>query len=123
MEQKEALERLKIILGNMQDGYLLALANNAPKDTQHELNMESLEMAISALKKRQSYLRLINKYQQRQKNQSEELARLNSYRTPKKPTKVGNEEFLYISRCGTCGEILGWCQYCPSCGQRIDWGE
>lgn len=93
-----------------------------PDCLENNLRIEAIDIAITALKKRPSYLRLINRYQKKQKNQSEELKRLNSYRTPMKPEWICafNDDFG-VYRCGRCSEPLANFTYCPNCGQAILW--
>lgn len=45
---------------------------------------------------------------------------------PKKPfiTKFGNgAEIINCGKCYMCSHITRTVDYCPNCGQRIDWGE
>lgn len=38
---------------------------------------------------------------------------------PKKPT----DRCMY-KECPACGEVeIEFCKYCPSCGQKLDWGN
>ena len=47
-----------------------------------------------------------------------------AYRTPKKPESK-NYHFggMFLPACPTCGEFLTDEDYCPKCGQAIEWGE
>lgn len=143
MEQKEALTQLNIMATNMVGAMEEMSHVDEKKADVIEKQYEALDMAITALKKRPAYLRLIEKYQTRDKNQSEELHRLLKYRNAMKAEIYTDtietldcygyplsyeQNFALCPRCGsTVGVLEGeggyHSKYCECCGQHTEWYE
>lgn len=76
-----------------------------------ECGMEDLEMAIKALEEVQQYRTI---------GTPEECRAAMEKQTAKRPRIMGNA--MICPSCPRCFKSDN-SAYCPSCGQRIDWGE
>lgn len=124
MNENEAIERIK---------YRMHTAGQVTGES----GMEDLEMAIKALEEVQQYRAIgtPEELQEMKKDFAEALSDWRQYRkvgtleecraavekqTAKRPRIMGNA--MICPSCPRCFKSDN-STYCPSCGQRIDWGE
>lgn len=98
MNENEAIERIK---------YRMHTAGQVAG----EGGMEDLEMAVQALEEVQQYRTI---------GTPEECRAAMEKQTAKRPRIMGNA--MICPSCPRCFKSDN-SAYCPSCGQRIDWGE